>query len=443
MNEYAENLVNSQEKIKLVATEDILSDKGVLLAKSGIELNKKTCENILRFKLLKPLEESIAIENQLNAKSIYDKINQMVLTTTCLIAMHKQVNEKTSLQKCCLRLEKFPLIQQKLTVLCVELPHVFEQSILSAYLAYLCARLEQQEQSKIEEYFLAGLVHDIGFLHIDHRILKKSGELTPEEWRSIQAHPLIGYEILKAIANFPKTASRAVLEHHENLDGTGYPRKKTKQDLSELGQLISLLDNVISIYNKKFKEQERSMRCVIPVLQINMHSYFSTVASSIIRMLKKAPDTPIKPIHPNLVNDLIDNSQNKQEYIQQTTQLIKGNNKEIGFTHNNKEVYYIQNIANNIIFIVNSAGLHDSYYMDELENLNEEDRHSHYNELADTLVMLEEIIYQCQFYQKTANVFVSNNPQHQIAQIISKCLQQIRALPSPDKQGSFRRTKAG
>lgn len=178
MNEYAENLVNSQEKIKLVATEDILSDKGVLLAKSGIELNKKTCENILRFKLLKPLEESIAIENQLNAKSIYDKINQMVLTTTCLIAMHKQVNEKTSLQKCCLRLEKFPLIQQKLTVLCVELPHVFEQSILSAYLAYLCARLEQQEQSKIEEYFLAGLVHDIGFLHIDHRILKKSGELT-------------------------------------------------------------------------------------------------------------------------------------------------------------------------------------------------------------------------------------------------------------------------
>jgi len=57
--------------------------------------------------------------------------------------------------------------------------------------------------------------------------------------------------------------------------------------------------------------------------------------------------------------------------------------------------------------------------------------------------MLEEIIYQCQFYQKTANVFVSNNPQHQIAQIISKCLQQIRALPSPDKPGSFRRTKAG
>jgi hypothetical protein len=443
MNEYAENLVNSQEKIKLIATEDIVSDNGVLLAKSGIELNKKTCENILRFKLLKPLEDSIAIENQLNAKSIYDKINQMVLINPNLIAMHKEINEKKSLQKCCLRLEKYPLIQQKLTVLCVELPHVFEQSILSAYLAYLCARLEQREQLHIEEYFLAGLVHDIGFLHIDHRILKKSGELTPEEWRSIQSHPLIGYEILKAIPNFPKTASRAVLEHHENLDGTGYPRKKTANDLSELGQLISLLDNVIGIYNKKFKDQGRSLRCVIPVLQINMHSYFPAVASSIICMLKKAPVTPIQSFQPDMVNDIMDNSQNKQEYIQQTTQLIKGTNKEIGFTHNNKEVYYIQNIANNIIFIVNSAGLYDSYFMDELDNINEEDRHTHFNELADTLVMLEEIIYQCQFYQKTAGVFVSNNPQHQIAQIISECIKKIRALPSPDKTGSFRRTKAG
>ena len=135
MNEYAENLVNSQEKIKLIATEDIVSDNGVLLAKSGIELNKKTCENILRFKLLKPLEDSIAIENQLNAKSIYDQINQMVLSNPSLIAMHEQVNDKTSLQKCCLRLEKFSLIQQKLTVLSVELPHIFEQAILASYLA--------------------------------------------------------------------------------------------------------------------------------------------------------------------------------------------------------------------------------------------------------------------------------------------------------------------
>ena len=53
MSEYAKKIAHLQKKMKLVATEDILSDKGVLLAKSGIEINKKTCETILKFKLLK------------------------------------------------------------------------------------------------------------------------------------------------------------------------------------------------------------------------------------------------------------------------------------------------------------------------------------------------------------------------------------------------------
>jgi 5'-deoxynucleotidase YfbR-like HD superfamily hydrolase len=443
MSEYAENLVKIQEKVKIVATEDILSDNGVLLAKSGIELNKKTCANILRFKLLKPLEDSIAIENQLNAKSIYDKVKEFILTNVSINAMHQKIGDKKALQKCCLKVERFPLIQQKLTVLCIELPTIFDQSIQSAYLAYACALTGKKEQQQIEEYFLAGLVHDIGFLHINHKILQKEGALTPDEWSNIQAHPIIGYEILNAIDKFPKVVSRAVLEHHENLDGTGYPRKKTGQDLSELGQLLSLLDNVIAIYNKKFKTQGRSFRSVIPVLQINMHSYFPSVSSTIIGILKKTPNLPVKSIDSNFARDVIDKSERKQDYIQQTTHVIKETNKEIGFTHNNKDIYFIQNAANNIIFIVNSAGLYGSFHLDEGEGLEKDAKQAHYNELADTLVMLEEIIYQCQFYEKTAGVFVAGNPQHPLAKIISGGLEKIKALPSPDTSRSFKRSHAG
>lgn len=443
MSEYAENLLNMQEKIKLVATEDILSDNGVLLAKSGIELNKKTCDNILKFKLLKPLEDSVAIANQLNAKSIYDHVIRLITLDPSLNAIHTKIGDKTSLQRCCLKVEKFSLLQQKLTVLCSALPTVFEQAIFSAYLAYACASINQEEQSQIEEYFLAGLVHDLGYLHINHEILRKTDEFTSVEWKSIHSHPIIGYEILKAIPNLPKNVARAVLEHHENVDGTGYPRKKTGHDLSNLGQLLNLLDNVIAIYNKKFKAQERSLRCVIPVLQINMHSYFPKTAATVINVLKKAPDSPKKSIAPNLVHDTVDTSQRKQQYIHKTTGFIKETNKEVGFSHNNKDIYYIQNIANNIIFIVNSAGLYDSYYIDELTTLSDEEKQERYNEVADMLVMLEEIIYQCQSYQKAANVFVDNNPQLQLAQIISQCIQNIKSLPSPDKAGSFHSLKTG
>lgn len=431
MSEYAGHLANMQEKAKIVATEDILSDKGVLLAKCGIELNKKTCENILKFKLLKPLEDSIAIEDQLDAKLIYDRITQFVIQNPWLKAINEKLGNKTTLQRCCLRLDKYPLLQQKLTVLSLELEDVFEQAIFSAYLSYICGLTAERSQKEIEEYFLAGLSHDIGFLHINHGILKKETELTAEEWQNIQSHPIIGYEILKGMSHFPKKVARAVLEHHENLDGSGYPRNKTAHDLDEIGQFISLLDNVIAIYNKKFKPLDRSLRCVIPVLQINMHSYFPSAVSAIIRTLKQAPESPIDSDKIKSVQHIIKQTQEKQAYIKKMTSLVKETNQELGYRHNNKEVFALQNIANNIIFIVNSAGLYDTDYTDWLSKLENSDQQELYNEVEDTRIMLGEIIYQFQTFQKNTNLFVDKHPKHDTCHLLQLCLNKIKDIPKP------------
>lgn len=443
MSEYAGHLANMQDKAKIVATEDILSDKGVLLAKSGIELNKKTCENILKFKLLKPIEDSIAIENQLNAKSIYNILNQLITQDTWLKSIHTKLGDKVALQRCCLRLEKFPILMQKLTVLKMELFHVFEQAVFSAYLSYICGITEKLEQSKIEEYFLAGMMHDIGLLHINHNILKKEGQLTPEEWRNIQSHPIIGYEIVKNIKHFPKIVARAILEHHENMDGSGYPRNKQGDELCDLGQIINLLDNTIAIYNKKLKQQKRSIRGVIPVIQINIHSYSYHVASVIIRALKHAQESIPDPAKADSLGDLINNTQKRQRYIQKTTVIIKGANDDIGYTHNDTDVSAIQNTGNNIILIVNSAGLNDTQYTDSLSEMVKAEPENMVNEVEDAHIMLGEVIYQIQTYQKNANLFVSNNLNHPLTPTLSKCLEDVAQVPTPDKAGSFKRASLG
>ncbi|HID57490.1 TPA: HD domain-containing protein, partial [Candidatus Poribacteria bacterium] len=66
------------------------------------------------------------------------------------------------------------------------------------------------------------LLHDIGKIGIEDRILHKPDELTPEEWEIIKAHPIIGYEALKHI-KFLSDALPIVLHHHERYDGKGYP----------------------------------------------------------------------------------------------------------------------------------------------------------------------------------------------------------------------------
>jgi len=431
MSEYASYLANLQNKAKVVATEDILSDKGLLLAKSGVELNKKTYNNILKFKLLKPLEDSIAISNQLNAKSVYDRIIQFVNTDIWLNAINNTLGNKVILQRCCLQLDKYPLLLQKLTVLSMEIPEVFDQAVLSAYLSHICGINNKEDQDSLNHYFLAGLSHDIGFLHIDRYILTKKEKLTAEEWRKIQSHPVIGYEILKRIDKFPKIVSRAVLEHHENLDGTGYPRSKTALDLSSLGQTISLVDNVIAIYNRKLKPLNQSLRNIIPIIQINMHSYFPNSVSLILRTLKQAPESLIDNSAVEIIKQLIGHVQAEQTYVKQLLNILTKGNQTIGFTHNNKDIYVIQNIASNIIMIANSAGLSDSSYSSWLEEADNSDPKALYSEVNDTHYMLEEVIYQLETYQKTTSVFINKNPDHEFTGYINEILQQFGTIKRP------------
>ena len=74
----------------------------------------------------------------------------------------------------------------------------------------------------IEGVRVAGLVHDIGKISVPSEILAKSGPLSPLEMNIIRQHSEVGYEILKEVA-FPWPVARMVLEHHERMDGSGYP----------------------------------------------------------------------------------------------------------------------------------------------------------------------------------------------------------------------------
>ncbi len=431
MSAYTGHIAKLQEKTQVVASEDILSDNGVLIAKSGTEINEKTCQNILKFKLLKPLEDSIFIANQLNPKSIFEQIIDKINRDSYLKALNSKLGNTKVLQACCLNLKKYPLLLQKLTVLDMELTDIFHQSLISGYFAYLCGIIEKLSQKKIEETFLAGIIHDIGLLHIDRYILTKQETLTAEEWKKIQSHPVIAYEILKRIPKFPTNVAKAVLEHHENLDGSGYPRAKTAHDISSLGQLINLLDNVIVIYNKKFKPLKHSLHDVMPIVQINMHSYFPSVVSIIFQLLRQVPLSPVKESDCSILNNLIEHVEEQQNYINKITQTIQRANDDIGFTHNNKSIYSIQNIAINILVIINSAGLYGENLNWAEQLNNHEDEQALYSEVEDTRLIQEEIIYQLQAYQKSANVFINQNPDSPLSLQLSAAIDTFAKIARP------------
>ena len=98
-------------------------------------------------------------------------------------------------------------------------------------------------EDSIKALKYAGLTHDIGKIAIPSEILTKPGKLTPLEYEMIKMHPEIGYKILKDI-DFPWPVAEIVYEHHERLDGSGYPRGLKDGEILFEARVLAVADVV-------------------------------------------------------------------------------------------------------------------------------------------------------------------------------------------------------
>lgn len=85
------------------------------------------------------------------------------------------------------------------------------------------------------------LLHDIGKIGVPEGLLTKPGRLTPEEFNHVAGHVQIGAEILAAV-NFPLPVAELVLCHHENWDGTGYPRRLKGGAIPLTARILAVVD---------------------------------------------------------------------------------------------------------------------------------------------------------------------------------------------------------
>jgi len=93
----------------------------------------------------------------------------------------------------------------------------------------------------IEGIGMAGNIHDIGKISVPAEILSKPGTLTEIQFALIKAHPKTGYEILKGI-DFPWDIARIVLQHHERIDGSGYPQGLCEDDILLEARILAVAD---------------------------------------------------------------------------------------------------------------------------------------------------------------------------------------------------------
>lgn len=113
---------------------------------------------------------------------------------------------------------------------------------VSEYVKLLCQE-SGMTRDEINLIYLASMLHDLGKLGIEDKILNKPDKLSTEEFEQMKLHCQIGYEMLKT---FPqpvmKMAAKIALEHHERYDGSGYPQKLKGEEISLPARMVAIAD---------------------------------------------------------------------------------------------------------------------------------------------------------------------------------------------------------
>ena len=94
---------------------------------------------------------------------------------------------------------------------------------------------------RLEDLVIGALLHDIGKIGIKNEVLQKRGRLSPEEYRHVQEHPLIGVKILEAFDSF-KDKVLMIRHHHEHFDGNGYPDRLVGEEIPVEARIIAISD---------------------------------------------------------------------------------------------------------------------------------------------------------------------------------------------------------
>jgi HD-GYP domain-containing protein (c-di-GMP phosphodiesterase class II) len=95
------------------------------------------------------------------------------------------------------------------------------------------------------------LLHDVGKIEVPVEILNKPGKLTKDEFGIIKGHPGAGYKLLKNKENIEEKSLKAVIQHHENYDGTGYPHGIGGKEIDLYGRLSRIIDVYDAITTKR------------------------------------------------------------------------------------------------------------------------------------------------------------------------------------------------
>lgn len=239
-----QSIIKASETYSIVASQDIVDIRGLKLWAKGQPVSAALQQRLLERKLKNPLESCLMAEDGVTPFTLLNELTALWAEEGALshaLRPHAAVLEK--------QLKQIPLhsvAQLLLTTALATRPDSLPHAVRAMALA---GSMAQAQSSPVDTRLamLGGLLHDIGEAYIQPQYLDPEKPLDLLGHKHMMVHPRMAQVLLSSTTDYPVTLCRAVGEHHERLNGSGYPARLSGEAISPLGMLLAAVEVTMGI----------------------------------------------------------------------------------------------------------------------------------------------------------------------------------------------------
>lgn len=247
---YVRSVTELGEENEVIAQEDIFAANGMKLLAKGAKVNRSTWQRLTAHKLKTPLDLQLAAADTVDEVALARDIGHLLVADTILAAIAVRSGDPQAWKAMLGARMLSPPIAFRLTVMRDRRADLYRHSLRIAVIAHCIGMRMKLSSEQARNLFLAALCHDFGEMHTAPLILAPGHRIDRDEQRFVYVHPLTGYIVLQQMNCVPPEVMQAVRQHHERLDGSGYPYGEPEAKIVLLARIIAVSETLDAVLGR-------------------------------------------------------------------------------------------------------------------------------------------------------------------------------------------------
>lgn len=288
---YVLAVVRMGDRRHVYTNQAIFTTNKIKLVDRGRKIDSALYERLVSHKLTPRIDECLAVEGAVTQATLQEYARDLLKNDPVFSVIEKEERTREKILRAIEDIPLMPALAFKLTLAGDQRPEVYDHSVRIALVAlFLAIKSYFFTQKDLVTFAAAAIFHDLGNLHIPPELIRVGRRLAKSERHYLYTHPITACMLLKEFSVYHPEVSRTVFEHHERLDGSGYPRGLKADEICLSAQILMLAEVASPVFERSAKTQTAVKLSLL--LRLNQRKFNEDLSGRLIGILQSMAAEP-------------------------------------------------------------------------------------------------------------------------------------------------------